>query len=77
MMNSCNNPIGSVCSNKMVRNGKTGAKKTRWRCKTCGAYSKQNRQYITRQKPLQLVMKRLLSFFKQETINTPHEEKKK
>lgn len=68
---SCNNPVCSVCGNKMVKNGKTSAKKTRWRCRACGASSIQHRQDITRKKQLRLFMKWLLENYSLKQLAIP------
>lgn len=43
-----NHPTCGVCANKLVKNGKTSAGRTRWRCKACGASATQTRTDITR-----------------------------
>ncbi|MGC3023514.1 transposase-like zinc-binding domain-containing protein, partial [Brevibacterium sp. FAM 24630] len=35
--------VCGVCANKLVKNGKTGAGRTRWRCKHCGCSAIQTR----------------------------------
>src|SRR5690606_3193448 len=45
-----NQPRCDVCGNKLVKNGKTGAGRTRWRCKNCGASSTISRPDITAKK---------------------------
>lgn len=48
-----NHPRCGVCTRKLVKNGKTTAGRTRWRCKTCGASTTQSRTAITRQAEFQ------------------------
>ncbi|MCT1922818.1 hypothetical protein M3C63_13280, partial [Brevibacterium luteolum] len=48
MTGSRNQPRCGVCANKLVKNGKTTAGRTRWRCKSCGASTTQHRPDITR-----------------------------
>lgn len=48
MPNPRNHPRCGVCANKLVKNGKTTAGRTRWRCKHCGASTTQSRIDITR-----------------------------
>lgn len=43
-----NHPTCGVCTHKLVKNGKTSAGRTRWRCKTCGASTTQTRTDTTR-----------------------------
>ncbi|WP_425491425.1 transposase-like zinc-binding domain-containing protein [Brevibacterium renqingii] len=43
MPNPRNHPICGVCANKLVKNGKTSAGRTRWRCKHCGSSAIQTR----------------------------------
>ncbi|WP_209323989.1 IS1249 family transposase [Brevibacterium renqingii] len=43
MPNPRNHPICGVCANKLVKNGKTSAGRTRWRCKHCGSSATQTR----------------------------------
>ena len=43
-----NHPTCGVCAHKLVKNGKTSAGRTRWRCKACGASATQARTDITR-----------------------------
>ncbi|HJF14770.1 MAG TPA: IS256 family transposase, partial [Enteractinococcus helveticum] len=38
-----NSPRCGICATKLVKNGKTSAGKTRWRCKHCGASTTQRR----------------------------------
>ncbi|WP_418906632.1 IS1249 family transposase [Glutamicibacter endophyticus] len=45
-----NQPRCGVCGTKQVKNGKTSAGRTRWRCKNCGASSTQRREDITARK---------------------------
>lgn len=47
-----NNPHCGVCDFKLVKNGKTSAGRTRWRCKQCGASSTQHRVDISRRAEL-------------------------
>lgn len=47
MANPKNAPRCGVCGNKQVKNGKTTAGRTRWRCKSCGSSQVQNRVDIT------------------------------
>lgn len=42
-----NQPRCDVCGNKLVKNGKNSAGRTRWRCKNCGASSTVSRPDIT------------------------------
>ncbi|MGP9527053.1 IS1249 family transposase [Glutamicibacter sp. AOP5-A2-18] len=46
MATIANQPRCDVCGNKLVKNGKTGAGRTRWRCKNCGASSTVSRPDI-------------------------------
>ncbi|WP_456152229.1 IS1/IS1595 family N-terminal zinc-binding domain-containing protein, partial [Glutamicibacter ardleyensis] len=39
MAKVANQPLCDVCGNKQVKNGKTSAGRTLWRCKNCGASS--------------------------------------
>lgn len=48
MSNPRNHPRCGVCANKLVKNGKTTAGRTRWRCKHCGASTSQTRADVTR-----------------------------
>lgn len=50
MATIANQPRCVVCGNKLVKNGKTGAGRTRWRCKNCGASSTVSRPDITAKK---------------------------
>ncbi|SMX77890.1 MULE transposase domain-containing protein [Brevibacterium sp. 239c] len=43
-----NQPRCGVCTSKLVKNGKTSAGRTRWRCKHCGASTTKSRTDITR-----------------------------
>ena len=47
MAKVANQPLCDVCGNKQVKNGKTSAGRTRWRCKNCGASSTVSRPDIT------------------------------
>ena len=48
MSNPRNHPHCGVCENRLVKNGKTSAGRTRWRCKLCGASTTRTRTDITR-----------------------------
>ncbi|WP_425574503.1 IS1/IS1595 family N-terminal zinc-binding domain-containing protein, partial [Nesterenkonia aethiopica] len=43
-----NQPVCGVYGTKLVKNGKTSAGRTRWRCKNCGASATQSRTDVTR-----------------------------
>ncbi|MDO5745989.1 MAG: IS1249 family transposase, partial [Micrococcaceae bacterium] len=43
-----NQPRCGVCTQKLVKNGKTSSGRTRWRCKQCGASSTQSREDLSR-----------------------------
>lgn len=43
-----NHPRCGVCTKKLVKNGKTSAGRTRWRCKSCGASSTQSRVDVSK-----------------------------
>jgi Transposase, Mutator family len=43
-----NQPRCGVCTQKLVKNGKSSSGRTRWRCKTCGASSTQSRADVSR-----------------------------
>jgi len=45
---SRNSPRCGVCGSKLVKNGVTSAGRTRWRCKTCGSSTTQQRPDISR-----------------------------
>ncbi|WP_420176105.1 IS1249 family transposase [Luteococcus sp. OSA5] len=47
-----NHPRCGVCGAKLVKNGRTTAGRTRWRCKTCGASTTRTRGDITRRAEL-------------------------
>lgn len=47
-----NYPLCGVCGAKMVKNGRTSAGRTRWRCRACGASSVQRRGDVTRRAQL-------------------------
>ncbi|MCT1608073.1 IS1249 family transposase [Nesterenkonia massiliensis] len=42
-----NQPLCGVCATKLVKNGKTSAGRTRWRCKNCGASATRARTDVT------------------------------
>ena len=48
MSNPRNHPRCGVCTHKLVKNGKTSAGRTRWRCKPCGASTTQARPDVAR-----------------------------
>ena len=56
-----NLPRCGVCENKLVKNGKTSAGRTRWRCKNCGASSTQTRETATRKAQFRMFQKWLES----------------
>lgn len=56
-----NFPRCGVCSSKLVKNGKTSAGRTRWRCLACGASQVQDRVDITRRSQLERFHNWLLS----------------
>src|SRR5690625_1790105 len=43
-----NSPRCGVCNAKLVKNGRTIAGRMRWRCRSCGASSTQNRLDVTK-----------------------------
>ena len=43
MTGACNQPLCGVCGSKLVKNGRTSAGRTRWRCRSCGASTTQRR----------------------------------
>ena len=47
MTGASNNPCCGVCGFKLVKNGKTTAGRTRWRCKGCGSSQVQSRVDVT------------------------------
>ena len=51
-----NQPRCGVCENKLVKNGKTSAGRTRWRCKNCGASSTKQRPDIARRAEFEAFM---------------------
>ncbi|MGG5173786.1 IS1249 family transposase [Pseudarthrobacter sp. J1763] len=55
-----NNPRCGVCDSKLVKNGKTTAGRTRWRCKSCGSSSTQHREDISRKAQLRAFITWLL-----------------
>ncbi|MGV2855488.1 IS1249 family transposase [Glutamicibacter sp. AGC84] len=50
MATIANQPRCDVCGNKLVKNGKNSAGRTRWRCKNCGASTTVSRPDITAKK---------------------------
>lgn len=55
-----NQPRCGVCASKLVKNGKTTAGRTRWRCKHCGASRTQSRPEISRNAELEAFLAWLL-----------------
>nr|WP_274617657.1 IS1249 family transposase [Nesterenkonia sp. AY15] len=47
-----NQPVCGVCATKLVKNGKTSAGRTRWRCTSCGSSTTQSRTDISRRAEL-------------------------
>ena len=43
MTGACNQPLCGVCGSKLVKNGRTSAGRTRWRCHSRGASTTQRR----------------------------------
>ncbi|WP_328821738.1 IS1249 family transposase [Nesterenkonia haasae] len=52
MTPASNQPVCGVCGTKLVKNGKTSAGRTRWRCKGCGSSATQSRADVTRKAQL-------------------------
>ncbi|MCI2267230.1 IS1249 family transposase [Sediminivirga luteola] len=66
-----NHPRCGVCASKLVRNGKTSAGRTRWRCKTCGASQTQARPDTTRKAELAAFLHWLLGPAGVAHLDTP------
>lgn len=71
MTNPRNRPVCGVCGSKLVKNGRTSAGRTRWRCKACGASATQQRGDITAQAQLRDFLEWLLG----PSSRTCHSEK--
>ncbi len=63
MKGACNQPVCGVCGSKLVKNGRTSAGRTRWRCKSCGASTTQARPDVTAKAQARLFAKWLLEGF--------------
>lgn len=60
MKSTCNRPVCGVCGQKLVKNGKTSARRTRWRCLACGASAVKSRPDISARAQADLFIKWLL-----------------
>ena len=56
-----NRPRCGICANTLVKNGRTTAGRTRWRCKHCGASTTQSRPDITAKAQITMWLNWLLS----------------
>ena len=63
MKGACNRPVFGVCGWKLVKNGRTSAGRTRWRCKSSGASTTQARPDVTAKAEGSLFRKWLLEEF--------------
>ena len=70
MANPKNAPRCGVCENKQVKNGKTSAGRTRWRCKQCGSSQVQSRVDVTRKAEFDLFLVWLLGKASQSEIGS-------
>lgn len=68
--NPQNAPRCGVCEYKLVKNGKTSAGRTRWRCKNCGSSQVQTRSDVTRKAEFDLFLGWLLSRTSQSEIGS-------
>lgn len=64
-----NHPRCGVCGSKLVKNGRTTAGRTRWRCKNCGASATQSRPDITRKAELTAFHQWLLGTASQRSLD--------
>ena len=55
-----NQPVCGVCATKLVKNGKTSAGRTRWRCKACGSSETVSRPDVGRRADLHAFLAWLL-----------------
>nr|DAH36958.1 MAG TPA: putative DNA-binding protein [Caudoviricetes sp.] len=60
---ACNQPVCGVCGWKLVKNGRTSAGRTRWRCKSCGASTTQTRSDVMAKAEASLLRRWLLEEF--------------
>lgn len=60
MKSACNRPVCGVCGEKLVKNGRTSAGRTRWRCLACGASTVKSRPDISAKAQADLFIKWLL-----------------
>lgn len=60
MKSACNRPVCGVCGQKLVKNGKTSSRRTRWRCLVCGASTVKSRPDISAKAQADLFIKWLL-----------------
>lgn len=60
MKSACNRPVCGVCGQKLVKNGKTSSRRTRWRCLACGASTVKSRPDINAKAQADLFIKWLL-----------------
>lgn len=60
MKSACNRPVCGVCGQKLVKNGKTSSRRTRWRCLACGASTVKSRPDISAKAQADLFIKWLL-----------------
>ena len=60
MKSACNRPVCGVCGQKLVKNGKTSSRRTRWRCLACGASAVKSRPDISARAQADLFIKWLL-----------------
>ena len=60
MKSACNRPVCGVCGQKLVKNGRTSSRRTRWRCLACGASAVKSRPDISARAQAGLFIKWLL-----------------
>lgn len=60
MKSACNRPVCGVCGQRLVKNGKTSSRRTRWRCLACGASAVKSRPDISARAQADLFIKWLL-----------------
>lgn len=72
-----NRPRCGICEYKLVKNGKTTAGRTRWRCKHCGASTAQDRPDITVKAQFQLWLDWLLLGWSQRQLPVSHSKFKR
>ena len=57
---TCNRPVCGLCGQKLVKNGKTISRRTRWRCLVCGTSTVKSRPDISARAQADLFIKWLL-----------------